>query len=62
MSVFQPVIYVLMEIVRHHKVFNEFCVCPHAPNKIKEGNKRSNSKKAKVCFYLLFCKIIKLQK
>lgn len=39
MSGFQPVIYVLMEIVRYHKLFNEFCVCPHVPNKIKEGKK-----------------------
>lgn len=39
MSVFQPIIYVLKEIVRCHKLFNEFCVCPHSPNKIKEGKR-----------------------
>lgn len=37
MGIFQPIICVPVEIVRHHKVFYEFYVCPHAPNKIEGG-------------------------
>lgn len=56
MSGFQPIIYVLMEIVRHHKLYNEFYVCPHASNKIKEGEKDVIAKSPKVyCYLLFFC-------
>jgi len=41
MSIFQPIIYVPVEIVRHHEVFYEFYVYPDAPNKIEgEGKER----------------------
>lgn len=61
MGIFQPIICVPVEIVRHHKVFYEFYVCPHAPNKIEGGGggeKRSSKKKSRFTF---FCYLVNIE-
>lgn len=56
MSTFQPIMYVPVEIVRHHKVFYEFYACPHATKQNRGGKKREVIKKSQGLLFLLLGK------